>query len=49
MNLRVFLNYGSVSRKEWNKIPNELCLELINSMPRRIEAVLKARGGNTKY
>ena len=34
---------------EWNNIPNELCLELINSMPRRISAVLKARGGNIKY
>ena len=33
---------------EWNKIPTEVCLNLIESMPRRIAAVLKAKGGNTK-
>jgi hypothetical protein len=34
---------------EWDKIPAEVCKNLIESMPRRIEAVLKAKGGNTKY
>lgn len=34
---------------EWNRIPVETCLNLIESMPRRIEAVLKAKGGYTKY
>ena len=34
---------------EWNKIPKEVCLNLIESMPRRIAAVLKAKGGHTKY
>jgi len=34
---------------EWNKIPKEVCLNLIESMPRRIVAVLKAKGGQTKY
>ena len=34
---------------EWNKIPMEVCQNLIESMPRRIEAVIKAKGGNTKY
>ena len=34
---------------EWNNVPNELCLELINSMQRRISAVLKSRGVSTKY
>ncbi|KAG2070375.1 hypothetical protein BDR04DRAFT_1018812, partial [Suillus decipiens] len=34
---------------EWNKIPAEVCQKLIESMPRRIEAVIKARGGYTKY
>jgi DDE superfamily endonuclease len=34
---------------EWEKIGKEDCLKLINSMPRRIEAVLKAKGGYTKY
>jgi hypothetical protein len=34
---------------EWNKIPQQVCMDLIESMPRRIAAVLKARGGYTKY
>ena len=34
---------------EWEKIPAEVCQNLIESMPRRIEAVLKAKGGHTKY
>jgi transposase len=35
--------------KEWNKIPPEVCQRLIESMPRRIQAVIKAKGGHTKY
>jgi transposase len=35
--------------EEWNKIPAEVCQKLIESMPRRIEAVIKAKGGYTKY
>jgi len=35
--------------EEWNKIPPETCQNLIESMPRRIQAVLKAKGGHTKY
>jgi DDE superfamily endonuclease len=35
--------------KEWNKIDVEVCQNLIESMPRRIAAVLKAKGGYTKY
>ena len=34
---------------EWNSIPVEECTKLIESMPRRIVAVLKAKGGHTKY
>ena len=34
---------------EWQKIPVEVCQDLIMSMPRRIEAVIKAKGRNTKY
>ena len=34
---------------EWDKIPAEVCQNLIESMPRRVEAVLKAKGGHTKY
>ena len=35
--------------KEWNKIPPETCQNLIESMPRRLEAVIEAKGGHTKY
>ena len=34
---------------EWDKIPVEECQKLIESMARRIEAVLRAKGGYTKY
>ena len=34
---------------EWNKIPVQVCTDLIESMPRRVAAVLKAKGGYTKY
>lgn len=34
---------------EWNKIDKETCMNLIESMPRRIDAVLKAKGKWTKY
>ena len=34
---------------EWEKISKEKCQELIESMPRRIATVLKAKGGYTRY
>src|SRR5258708_24800798 len=34
---------------EWDKIPAKVCQDLIESMPRRGEAVFKAKGGYTKY
>jgi DDE superfamily endonuclease len=34
---------------EWDRIPVEECRKLIESMPRRVQAVLKAKGGYTKY
>ena len=34
---------------EWEKMPAEECQKLIESMPRRIQAVLRAKGGYTKY
>jgi transposase len=36
-------------QKEWDNIGVEECRKLIESMPRRVEAVLKAKGGHTKY
>jgi transposase len=35
--------------KEWNDIPTSVCQNLIESMPRRVSAVLSAKGGYTKY
>nr|CCA18549.1 transposase putative [Albugo laibachii Nc14] len=35
--------------EKWNEIPKEECTAIIASMPRRIHAVLKAKGRNTKY
>ena len=34
---------------EWNGISPEVCQNLIESMPRHIQAVIKANGGHTKY
>ena len=33
----------------WENIPTEIIENLVSSMPQRIEAVIKARGGHTKY
>lgn len=33
----------------YNKVTADLCLKHIESMPKRIEAVIKAKGGHTKY
>lgn len=35
--------------EEWDRFPQESIANLIRSMPRRCQAVIKARGGNTKY
>ena len=40
---------STVTQVEWEKIPAEECQKLIESMPRRIQAVLRAKGGYTKY
>ena len=34
---------------EWYKIPVEFCRQLIRSMPRRLQAVHRAKGKHTKY
>ena len=36
-------------KKIWNEISPEICSNLIESMPNRINAVLKAKGKWTKY
>ena len=35
--------------EEWGKIDAEVCQNLIESMPGRVAAVVKAKGGYTKY
>lgn len=35
--------------EQWGNITAEQCQALIESMPRRLEAVIKAKGGNIKY
>ena len=35
--------------KVWEEINVETCINLIESMPRRIQEVIKAKGGYTKY
>lgn len=35
--------------EEWNNIPQEDISNLIRSMPRRLETLIRARGGNTRY
>ena len=35
--------------KEWEAIPQSVCRDLVESMPRKIAAVIRAKGGYTKY
>ncbi|KAG2202608.1 hypothetical protein INT46_006171 [Mucor plumbeus] len=35
--------------REWYKFTKENCLKYIDSMPRRINAVIRSRGGPTRY
>jgi hypothetical protein len=36
-------------QEQWDNIDNSECQKLIESMPRRVEAVMRARGGYRKY
>ena len=36
-------------QKEWNDIPASVCQNLIQTMPRRVQAISWAKGGYTKY
>ena len=36
-------------RVEWNSIPIDFIEKLVESMPRRIKALIKAKGGATRY
>lgn len=35
--------------QEWNNIDQNVILNLIESVPRRLQAAINARGGNTRY
>lgn len=35
--------------EEWENLPQESISNLIDSMPRRLDAVIRGRGGNTRY
>jgi hypothetical protein len=35
--------------KAWNEIPVSTCMKLVDSMPRRMLAIIRAKGWNTKY
>ncbi|KAF9449129.1 hypothetical protein P691DRAFT_668050, partial [Macrolepiota fuliginosa MF-IS2] len=37
------------TQKEWDAIKPDVCQNLIESMPRRVQAILKAKGAHTKY
>ena len=43
------LELWEMVEKEWEEIKPEECQNLIESMPRRVEAVIRAKGGYTKY
>ena len=36
-------------QQEWGRIPQDHIRRLIESMPRRVRAVLRANGGHNKY
>ena len=36
-------------KQAWKELPPEYCKKLIDSMPQRIEAIIAANGGPTKY
>ncbi len=38
-----------VIMEEWNRTPVATCEALVNSMPKRVKAVLENYGGHTKY
>ena len=38
-----------ICRDEWEKLTKYRCAKLVASYPRRIEAVIAAKGASTKY
>ena len=54
---RLVVNHGPIAKAdlwrvvedEWNATPNEYCKNLFSSMPERLAAVIKAKGGYTRF
>nr|CAI5866399.1 unnamed protein product [Callosobruchus analis] len=46
---RTLAELEQAAREEWEKIPQGSFQNLIKGMPRRLQAVIVARGGNTRY
>uniref|UniRef100_A0AAZ3PR59 Tc1-like transposase DDE domain-containing protein n=1 Tax=Oncorhynchus tshawytscha TaxID=74940 RepID=A0AAZ3PR59_ONCTS len=38
-----------ICREEWEKLPKYRCAKLVASYPRRVEAVIAAKGASSKY
>ena len=38
-----------ICREEWEKLPKYRCAKLVASYPRRLDAVIAAKGASTKY
>ena len=38
-----------ICREEWEKLPKYRCVKLVASYPRRLKAVITAKGASTKY
>ncbi len=36
-------------QEEWSKIPQDVVLKPIDSMPKRVDAIIRAGGGHTRY
>uniref|UniRef100_A0A8C5EG28 Uncharacterized protein n=1 Tax=Gouania willdenowi TaxID=441366 RepID=A0A8C5EG28_GOUWI len=43
------VDLATAIRECWSRIDEEYCLSLVKSMPQRLQAVIKARSGATKY
>jgi hypothetical protein len=49
INLTDKTSYYAAFQKAWKEIGPEYLKKLVESMSHRLEAVLKAKGGHTKY
>ena len=56
--IRLAMNPSKIKNKDdmwakfeviWNEVSKEDCRKLIDSMPERVQALLRARGGHTRY